>query len=407
MELVDETLIRPWWAHRQGLDGSLAGTAPAVVLERTGWQRSLGGMGAYLPLFARAGTSREVLEAAVAAQSVEELPATRGCMYVVPLAHLALALRLSQVQGEAGEIATAKKHFAFTDAELDWLCQAIRDALDASGEPLAPRELKQAVGSAARDFGPEGVKRGVPSTLPLALGQLEAAGELRRVPQDGRLDQKRYTYARRKDNPLTHAQLSAEEAQTELARLYFRWAGPARLAHFQWFSALSAKAAKAAVAPLGLVPLAADDDRLLFPNDLEALRALRLSPEPQVVLSSNFDNLLHLRRDILGLLAAPDHQDHLYGEQGAQRMGGLTDLQSHPIFDRGSLIGLWEYDADAGAIVWATFAASQPALADAIAQAVARTETFIGDGLGAGRGNSLDDPTSRAPRIAALRALAR
>jgi Winged helix DNA-binding domain len=405
--LVNDTLIRSWWAHRQWLDGSLVGATPAVVLEQTGWQRSLGGVGPYLPLFARTGLPRAAVDVAVAAQDVHELPAARGCMYVVPAAHLALALRLGQGRGAEAEIATAKKHFGLTDTEMDRLCAAVLEALDARGEPLPPRALKEAVGGAARDFGPEGVKRGVPSTLPLALGRLEAAGELRRVPQDGRLDQKRYAYVRRKDNPLAHAQLSAEEAQTELARLYFRWAGPARLAHFQWFSALSAKAAKAAVAPLGLVLLAADDDRLLFPDDLEALHAFQASTEPRVALSSNFDNLLHLRRDILALLAAPEHRDYLYGAQGTQQMGGLTDLQSHPILDRGCLIGLWDYDLEAQAIAWATFATPPPALADALAQAVASTETFVRDELGSARGNALDDPKRRLPRIAALRAMAR
>ncbi|MFI6849022.1 hypothetical protein OG535_21450 [Kitasatospora sp. NBC_00085] len=38
--------------------------------------------------------------------------------------------------------------------------------------------------------------------------------------------------------------------------------------------------------------------------------------------------------------------------------------------------------------------------------AVARTEAFVRDQLGDARGFSLDSPTSRAPKIAALRAAA-
>ncbi len=76
--------LRAWWWHRQGLDGRLDGAPPAEVLERTGWARSVGGAGPYLTLFARAGTSREAADTAVAALQIHELPAARGCTYVRP-----------------------------------------------------------------------------------------------------------------------------------------------------------------------------------------------------------------------------------------------------------------------------------------------------------------------------------
>ena len=52
---MDEERLRAWRWHRQGLDGSLEGATAAEVLERTGWARSVGGVGPYLTLFARAG----------------------------------------------------------------------------------------------------------------------------------------------------------------------------------------------------------------------------------------------------------------------------------------------------------------------------------------------------------------
>ncbi len=72
---------RAWWWQRQGLDGSLRGRAPAEVLARSGWARSVGGVGPYLALFARAGTTRAEVDAAVAALDIHELPAARGCSY--------------------------------------------------------------------------------------------------------------------------------------------------------------------------------------------------------------------------------------------------------------------------------------------------------------------------------------
>jgi hypothetical protein len=81
--------------------------------------------------------------------------------------------------------------------------------------------------------------------LPVALGSLQASGDIRRVPINGRLDQQRYRYALWKPNPLTKFATDVAEAYTELARQYFRWIGPATPAEFQWFSGLGVKAAKA------------------------------------------------------------------------------------------------------------------------------------------------------------------
>src|ERR1017187_5234696 len=78
------SLIQAWWCHRQGLDGSLAGASAAQVLERCGWARSVGGCSPYLALQARAGLSREAVDAAVLANEIHELPAVRGCTYIVP-----------------------------------------------------------------------------------------------------------------------------------------------------------------------------------------------------------------------------------------------------------------------------------------------------------------------------------
>jgi hypothetical protein len=74
---MNETKLRAWWSHRQGLDGSLASHSPAQILDRAGWARSVGGVGPYLTLFARAGISRENADAAVAKLDIHELPAAR------------------------------------------------------------------------------------------------------------------------------------------------------------------------------------------------------------------------------------------------------------------------------------------------------------------------------------------
>ncbi len=382
--------MRAWWWKKQALDGSFAGRPPAEVLARTGWARSVGGAGPYLTLFARAGTRRPEVDEALARIEIHELPAARGCTYVVPASDFALALRAGQPFAGA-EMKTAAK-LGVTEAEIAKLSEAVLRALEQG--PLDPDELKEAAGPAARSLGPEGKKKGISNTLPIALGELQSRGEIRRIPVNGRLDQQRYKYARwgaRCDLPL-------ETAHTELARRFFAWIGPATLAEFQWFSGLSAKAARAAIEPLRLESAA--EDRLLLPEDRDEFERFTPPRDPQYALVSSLDGISHLRRNIKGLLAEEDRAWEVFADTSIKPLGGLADLPSHAILDRGRVIGLWEYDPETASIAWWTF---RPADAE-LKQAIARTEEFVRTDLGDARSFSLDSPKSRAPRIAALRA---
>jgi len=395
---MDLSQLRAWWWQLQGLDGSLAGASPAVALERAGWARSVGGAGPYLSIFARSGASRAEMDRAAAALEIHELPAARNCTYVVPACDFALALKVGQAFSE-GDLNVGRK-LGVTDKEIDKLCAAVVGAV--GKKPLSPEEIREAVGGAARSLGESGKKKGVTTTLPLALGKLQAFGEIRRVPVNGRLDQQRYGYVRWQPNPLAKFRLSAEEAYTELARRYFNWIGPATIAEFQWFSALGVKAAKAAIEPLGLVPQEAGSQLLSFPAAREKLAAVKPPKAAQYVLTSSLDGLMLLRRDMKSMVDPADQNRKVPNEKGLAAMGGLADLPSHAIFDRGRVVGLWEFDVNTGSIAWTAFVPQN----DALKKAVAKMESFVRDDLGDARSFSLDSPKSREPRIAALRAAA-
>jgi hypothetical protein len=393
MAAMDAATLRAWWFHRQGLDGSLTRATPAAVLERAGWSRSVGGVGPYLTLFARAGTSRADADKAAASLRIHELPSARGCTYVTPASEFALALKVGEGYGD---MRTALK-LGVTEKEVDTLCAAIEQAL--ASDALGPDDLRDAIGSATRSLGPEGVKKGLSTTLPLGLGRLQSQGRIRRVPVNGRLDQQRYKYARWDPSPLAKRSLSLEDAFTELARRYFRWIGPATRGEFQWFSGLGVKATKDAVAPLKLAALDADSGRLMHAEDLEALRAFKRPKDPQYALVSGLDALALHRRDLQSLIDDKDRTRVVVEDKSRATVGALTDLPSHGIFDRGRLIGLWEYDPDSSSIAWASFGVKDKALKEA----VGRTEAFVRDDLGDARSFSLDSAKSRQPRIDALR----
>lgn len=393
---MDEGKLRAWWFQRQGLDGSLRGKTPAEILQQAGWARSVGGSGPYLTLFARGGIRRAAADDAVAGLQICELPSARGCTYVVPAADYPLALKAGQGFSDEAEMKTARK-LGVTDAEIEKLCAAVVKAL-AKGA-LEPDELKAALGDKARSLGEEGKKRGLTNTLSVALGFLQSAGEIRRIPTNGRLDQQRYRYACWQPNPLDGFNLSREEVWVELARRYFKWTGPATIAEFQWFSGLGVRAGKAAVDALKLVPLKDGSERLMFSKDRELLNAYKTQKSPQYVLVSCMDSLAQLRRNVSSLVGAEDLERRVLGSKDHKDLSFLSDLPSNAIVDRGRLIGLWEYDVESQSIVWMSFGLNNKGLNEA----VARTEEYIREDLGDARSFSLDSPRSRAPRIAALR----
>ena len=392
---MDESKLRAWWSHRQGLDGSLRGRSPAEVLERVGWSRSVGGVGPYLTLFSRAGTSREAADAAVAALQIHELPTARGCTYVVPASDFALGLTVGK---DFNSDMKAAMRLGVTEQEIDALCDAVLTAV--SNGPLDPDGIRDATGTASRSLGEEGKKKGLTTTLPVALGRLQAQGKIRRVPTNGRLDQQRYAYVRWSPGPLDHYTASLDASFTALARRFFRWLGPATLGELQWFAGLGVNTTKAAVASLGLVPAEPGSDRLLLPDDAAAFAAFEAPSTPHYALVSGLDPITANRREVQTLIDATDRDTTVMVDGSPKPLRTLLDLPSHAIVDRGRLIGLWEFDADAGEIVWATFGRTKN---EPLVAAVEETQAFVREQLGDARAFSLDSPKSRRARVAALR----
>jgi DNA glycosylase AlkZ-like len=387
--------LRAWWSHRQALDSSQKTKSGREILYNTGWARSLGGVGPYLTLFARNGESREVTDRALARLEIHELPSARGCTYVVPREDFALALNASRAFNSADLKTVAKLGVA--ERDIDKLCDTVAKALSSS--ELEPDELRKVLGGAVRNLGEEGKKKGVTTTLPVALGLLQSGGVIRRIPTNGRLDQQRYRYALWNPNPLSKVRMSDEEIALELARRFFRWIGPATLGEFRTFSALSAKLCTAALNELGLVKIDLDEERWMFPEDREAFESFVEIKESNYVLVSGLDGITHLRRNVSSLLEGSDSKKKVFIEKGYKEVGDLNYLPSHGIFDRGRLVGLWEYDPASESIAWTSFVKKNQALEEA----VKKTEDYVRNQLGDARSFSLDSPKSRAPRIKALR----
>lgn len=391
MRLMREKL-RAWWFERQGLSG-MTGSA-SEVLARCGWARSVGGANPYLTLFARAEISRAETDLAVQNVEIHELPSARGCTYALPKEDFALGLKVGQGTSEVAAINTARRYLGFTDAQLQNLCDGILHALDEGA--LDPKKLKDALSDLVINFGEEGKKRGQTTSLSLGLGWLQAHGYIRRIPIGGRLDAQSYSYALWTPNPLDGFALTQDEAYIELARKYFRWIGPAKPSHFQWFAGLGVGATKKVLEPLCLEPL--EDGYLILPEDRDAFETFRAPVEPIYALVSCLDGMALLHRDVFQLYEEADRDRPVPGEKGVRTINP-QDLTSNAILDRGRVVGLWEFDPEAGEIVKLLFI---PTNAD-LEKAIARTEAFVRDQLGDARSFSLDSPKSRRPLLDAFR----
>jgi len=141
------------------------------------------------------------------------------------------------------------------------------------------------------------------------------------------------------------------------------------------------------------------DAGFLLPEYRDRFEAFQVPKQAQYVLTASLDGLSLLRRDLKSLADEADLKRKVYGDKGLIALGTVADLPSHAIFDRGRLVGLWEYDTATESIAWMSFVPKNKDLT----AAVARMEEYVRGDLGDARSFSLDSPKSRAPRIEALR----
>lgn len=396
---MEMSRLRAYWWSKQGLGDNAEKDDGAEILARVGWARSVGGANPYLTLFARGLKSRESIDRQLESQAIHELPCARGCTYVVPAPDFALALKVGQGFSDAAAMNTARKFLGVTDDEVDRLKSEVLSAL--KDGPLEPAELKKRLGSFVRNLGEEGKKRGQTTTLPLALGFLQSEGQIRRIPISGRIDQQRYRYAIWDPSPLAGYSKTREEAIEELADRYFRWAGPCRLEHFQWFSGLGVGASKAAIANLDLENMG--EGFLMHRDEAKAYSNFEVPARKSYALISSIDSLLLLRRDLPNLLEPGHEAQQMASEKGLLNIGGLQDLANNAIVDRGRVVGIWEFDPEIQKIVWHSFVSPDEELEGAIF----KTEELIARELGDCRSFSLDSPESRKPNLAAIRSLSK
>ncbi|MCA0360733.1 MAG: winged helix DNA-binding domain-containing protein [Armatimonadetes bacterium] len=390
--MIDQ--LRAFRAHKQGLLSPLTGT-PEEILTQIGWCRTVGATSPYLALMARAGLTRPTIDQALADCTIHELPSARGCAYLLPKSDFALGLACAEDPSAPITPSSPERKLGITGVEIEALMEAVLIALEPG--PRDPQQLRDELGDKVRRFGDEGKKRGITTDLPGALGRLQNKGKIRRIPVNGRIDVERYAYTLWPDNPLQSFTLSREETFAQLARRYESWLGPITLAEFQWFSGLSARAAKAAFALTGIIDQGSD--LWAHPETWAELQAFQAPAEKPIHLLGSIDPYFLYTKN-LRVSIRPEHQDRWQKLPSAlTAQDSLADLATHAIIEGGDLVGLWHYDPESKEVLF-THWASEPT---GVRKAVDAMQAAIEMDLGDVRIYSLDSTKSRQAVLQALR----
>jgi hypothetical protein len=328
-------------------------------------------MKARIPSFHRQDADR----AAFVDFSAVEVPSVRDSMMLVPAEDAALALA-------AGRRAFAARmaKLDVDERELDTLVRRI-ETVFAGGAVRSVDALRNDIPSKLiRELGDAGKQLGFQTTLPLAIRRLQVEGRVMRIGEERRLDGKRHVYrAWPKEVPL---EAVPDDLDGALAERFLSWAAPATADEFAWWAGLGKRIAKAAIASCG-APVPASSRRQL---------AARGS---QPLFLPFRDNYFQFHRPLRQFVTEPRGIELLDMQNKPAPLERLESLHHNAIVIDGELRGIWEYDPEAGKLVWSTFRKER-----GVEEAALALEAFIRDELGDHKFYAIDHPRSRAPRIA-------
>lgn len=406
---LTQAKLRVHWLRAQGLLAPLGGAIEDVVAA-TGWVRTLGGVDVYLAVRARVpGLTRAALDQAASEQRVMVSPSARSCIYLVPRAHAALALRLAddlsrkRTERDLDRVSVGLP-------ELQRVAEAVVTALAAG--PMSTDALRKALpAGTVRSLGEAGKKAGISSTLPSAIRWLEFEGRVERTLEGGRLDSERYVWRLPAENPFVSTPVSDDPAErhAQLAAIFFAQMGATTARDFAEWSGLSLKDAKAAVARNPqLVPVSVDG----YAEDAYALEAslADLSPvaEDHVVLLPSMDNLVSVHGGPRLFLDARFHSLEVdaWGPTRAQTLGTAKFLNHRPIIAGDRMVGFWDIDPDTREFVAKGFAPLPEPVRTAVEAEGERVRDFLLDELGhTRRFAAMDTVEDQRGRVAFIRSL--
>lgn len=376
-------------ASRQGLT-KVVKQEPADVLTKIGWVPSAGGALACMTLWRRAGIGPKQIGKALQDQSIAEVVTVRRTAMLVPASDVTIALALGAATFDRDVLMPLNKTAKLARRELMDLEAPILRALDRKS--LSAAQIATAIGakSKIRDLGLPGRAKALATTLAVALAWLEGRGLVARRIEGGDVVEADHVYEK-SDRHKALASMHEAAALDALTERFGAWHGAIDPAHFAAFAGIGVKLARdlavrakapkkmrASAVPAQLLPFRDPFTALLTPTDL-----------------SRYANAIALS-----------------WSNEKRPLGELPTLHQHTVHAGAEVVGLWEWDEDAGKVVWdvlrtatGTPAAKLPrATAQAIDADAAKVGAFVNEHLGGKlRYYALDGDTAREERLAFVR----
>ena len=341
--------LNAWRMHSQWLDRPFKGRNLLDLVRSVGWIHSPGCSSPYLSLWARSAKFRPAsLDRLVfKEQKLVRLETLRGCTMLVPREHAPIALRVRN-RTFTDLAREARALLPINEKELDQLKRAVIRAME--GGLTIRTEIRDAVPShLVRDF-PLRLKRvGLTESVSLAIRLLEEDGRIVKVQSIKQLNSSDYTY-QLLSNVLPEVdpfELKTEIANIELATLYFRSEGPARIKDFAWWAGINmtdairaAEAVQPALEPIKVAH--SKDEFLLSGSALEEFADF--TPDSSTVnLIPCRDIYLKGQREVVGRYVSSDHSDKPF----ARWRGKLMNDPIATVIRNGQVVGVWEWDSKA------------------------------------------------------------
>jgi hypothetical protein len=385
-----------WWFRRQGLTAATAPKTIDACVSQAGWLPTQGSTGVYLSIRARMpAVSREAIDrAAIDGVPLVDVPGAHARPSVlVPRGEMALALRLHQASYQKH----AASYFAsqgISEAAFAGVAAHVCRLLDEG--PLPSSDIRKSLSHP--DAG---------ELLVGVLVDLTVRGVIRRFPVDGRLDSSKYLYELRHpdDRPDLDAEGDAAAVVAKAAELFLRRHGPATLEELTLWGDVTKGMGRKAIGTLGAQPISVPGrakEAWLLPGDVAAWRSFKEETSDRVVLLPFRDPLVHMRHSPAAL-ARDTSVPVLDGTLNQARISDVKRLHHHTIVSAGNLVGVWEYDPEAGTVVTRVWGADA-GLRRRVTDAANDTGRFIRQQLGDAKLSAVDPPAKRARRLAFCRA---
>lgn len=199
-----------------------------------------------------------------------------------------------------------------------------------------------------------------------------------------------------------------------IASFFLEVAGPVTLEELAAWTGVSQRDVKAALARVRAVRVTIDGDGAagreeswLLESEVDALVRAEVS-SAHVALLPFEDNAVALHGGP-GVLVDAAHHGRVVPSWGSSKPATLGDarhMAMRGLLCGDRLMGLWEYDPDAGAIVHATLDPVPAALGKVLRDECEAVAAFLRDDIGHARSFSLDTDDALRERAAAIRAMA-